>query len=389
MSNTAVVLGAGFGGLSTASRLRETLPDGDRVVLVDRTFENVQGLSLLWLLRGWRSLDEVLVTPASGRLPGVELVTGTVEDIDLVNQRIGTTSGTLPYDALVVALGSELNTAAVPGLDEALAGGVAAHYYTPEAALDAHQKLSQVRAGTVLFLVTSIPYRCPAAPYEGAMLAADLLTETGARPNVSIEVHTPEPQPMPVAGPVVGQAVTAMLDEAGIGVRTGRQVERVDAAARQVVFTDGRTTSFDLLVVVPPHQPPGPVAAAGFSDAGWIPVDAETLATAVAGVWALGDVASITLASGKPLPKAAVFARGQGPVVAAGVANHLGYGVLDSRFTGDGHCYLEAGGHRAALGSGNFYHPDGPRITLSPPSAELHHAKEDEEAQWINQWSDA
>lgn len=387
MSHNAVVLGAGMGGLTTTAQLRELLPDEDRIIVVDRSFENVQGLSLLWLLRGWRSLDQVRVVPSKDVLTGVDQVTGTVEELDLANHQVRTTSGSVAYDALIVALGAALNTAAVPGLDDALASGVAAHYYAPHAALDAHQKLRRIRSGRVVFLVTGTPYKCPAAPYEGAMLAADLLTETGARPKVSVDVYTPEPQPMPVAGHVVGQGVISMLDTAGIGFHPGHQVDHVDTTARQVAFTDGQTVLFDLLVFIPPHQPPAPVTAAGFSPAGWIPVDPRNLTTPTRGVWALGDVASITLVNGKPLPKAAVFATGQAQAVAAGVASHLGYDAPRTRFAGDGHCYLETGGHMAARGAGNFYHPDGPKITLSAPSQELHRAKEHEEADWITHWS--
>jgi hypothetical protein len=176
-----------------------------------------------------------------------------------------------------------------------------------------------------------------------------------------------------------------------------RAVDACDAAGKAKPARHGqRPVECDcrhenLLVFIPPHRPPAPVAAAGFSPAGWIPVDAETLATSASRVWALGDVASITLTNGKPLPKAAVFAKGQAPAVAAGVAKLFGYGGSDDglRFTGEGYCYLETGGQSAARGAGNFYHPDGPQITLSPPSAELHQAKEREEADWINQWSRA
>jgi sulfide:quinone oxidoreductase len=60
-----------------------------------------------------------------------------------------------------------------------------------------------------------------------------------------------------------------------------------------------------------------------------------------------------------------------------------------TRFSGDGHCYLETGDHLAARGAGNFYHPDGPLITVSPTSHELHQAKEAEEADWLGRWNQA
>lgn len=381
------VLGAGVGGLSTAAALRDLLPEPDRIILVDEHFESAQGLSLLWLLRGWRTPEQIRVTPTEKALPGVEMLKATVEAIDTATRTVLTSTGPLSYDALVVALGAALDTGAVSGLDQAIAAGVAAQYHTPEAAVRAHDLLRRIESGKIAFLVTSMPYKCPAAPYEGAMLAADLLDETGVRDAVTIDVHTPGPHPMPVAGPVVGAGVVDMLHSLQIGFRPGRQVERVDSDARQIVFTDGERTGFDLLIAIPPHRPPTAVAAAGFSEAGWIPVDPHTLASSIDGVWALGDVAAITMPVGMPLPKAAVFAKGQALAVAAGITRHLGYPAAERSFDGHGHCFLETGDHLSARGAGNFYHLDGPKIALSEPSPELHQAKEEEEADWLARWN--
>jgi len=49
-----LILGGGVGGLSVAAALRPQLRDEDTVTVVDRTGSHVQGLSLLWILRGWR-----------------------------------------------------------------------------------------------------------------------------------------------------------------------------------------------------------------------------------------------------------------------------------------------------------------------------------------------
>ncbi|WP_165985049.1 NAD(P)/FAD-dependent oxidoreductase [Streptomyces sp. YIM 98790] len=382
-----VVLGGGFGGLSTVRELQRHLPESDRITLIDRTGSQFQGLSLLWLMRGWRDPEEVRVVPARQALGRARRVTAQVTALDPAGRTVRTSAGEFRYDALVLALGARNDTAALPGLDRALADGSAVHHYSPDAAVRAHARLRAMRSGKIVVLVPSLPYRCPAAPYEGAMLAACLLDETGARDGVALDVYTPEPQPMPVAGPAVGRAVVSALEERKIGFHPGHQAERVDAAAREVVFTDGTRVPFDLLLAVPPHRPPEPVAGAGFSPAGWVPVDAHTLRTAADGIWALGDNAAITLLNGKPLPKAAVFARGQAEAVASGVARALGHDAPEPHFTGHGHCYLELGGRRAAKGEGDFYHRDGPRVVMSEPSEALHREKEREEADWLAQWS--
>ena len=387
MGRNIIVLGGGIGGLSTVRALQERLNSSDKITLIDRAATYVQGLSLLWLLRGWRQLDDVMVTGVKKALGDTELVRAEVSHIDLDDRRVYTADGPLSYDALVVALGAELNVDGVPGLAEAVSTGAAVHYYTPEAAVDANRQLRRMRSGRVVLLVSSLPYKCPAAPYEGAMLVADLLTETGHRDSVEVQVYSPEPLPMPVAGPVVGAGVVSMLAEVGVDFHPGKQVERIDATANKILFADGEHVAFDLLVFIPPHRAPGAVAGLGLSPQGWIPVDGHSLASPAPGMWALGDNASITLVNGKPLPKAAVFAKGQSAAVSSGVARHLGYDVPQVRFSGLGHCYLEVGGHRAARGEGDFYADGGPVVTLAGPSQELHHEKEREEASWLMQWN--
>jgi sulfide:quinone oxidoreductase len=383
---TAVVLGAGVGGLSVATELRDLLSDSDRVVLVDRTFRGVLGLSLLWVMRGWRGLDDVQVAPTGLDKRGIEVVEAEVESISPGESKIRTTQGDLAYDALVIALGAGVDPALLPGLSEALANGAAGEYYSGQGAAALHGQLSTIESGRICVAIAKLPFKCPAAPYEGALLIADLLSERGVRDAVDIEIITPEPQPMPVAGPVVGRALSGMLQEKGISYRPNTPVERVDPAAKSLSLQSGESVPFDLLVAIPPHHPPTVVAEAQLGPQGWIPVDARTLRANAAGVWALGDVASVTLANGKPLPKAAVFARGEAGAVAAGVARHLGADAPEPWFPGDGHCYVEVGGGEAAKGAGNFLDAAGPSVELHEVSKKFHKEKEQEERDWIKAW---
>jgi sulfide:quinone oxidoreductase len=382
---TVVVLGAGVGGLTTASRLRELLPGTDRVVLVDRSFDGVLGLSLLWVARGWRSAEQVRVRP--GPLPGVERLTAGVDRIDTAARTVHTDQGPLPYDALVIALGAGLDPAAVPGLPEVLAAGAAGEFYTLEGADRLRAQLAGIDSGRIAVLIAGVPYKCPAAPYEAAFLIADLLRERGTRDAVTIETFSPDPLPMPVAGPAVGEALVAMLAGEGIGFHPGRAIARVDGGGRRLVFDGGEPEPFDFLVVVPPHVPSPAAASTGLGQAGWIPVDPRTLATAAEAVWAIGDIAAVTLPNGKPLPKAAVFAQAEAEVAAAGVARHLGYPAPEPYFAGDGACYVEVGAGRAAKGAGNFLDPPAPAITLHEPSEEYHREKERQERDWLARWN--
>jgi sulfide:quinone oxidoreductase len=382
-----LVLGGGVGGLTAASALRRHLSKPDKITVVDRDGMHVQGLSLLWLLRGWREPSDVVVRPGAGALRGIELHQAAVEELSLDQRRVRTSNGALHYDALVIALGAQVDPAAMPGLPDALASGAAGEFYTAAGASQAHQRLTSLRGGRVALVVSSAPYKCPAAPWEAAFLTADLLRETGARGDVDLQIYTPEPQPMPVAGPVLGASVVEMLDAAGIGHQLATPVTGVDGSARQLDLGDGDRADFDYALFVPPHRAPKVVREAAFSEPGWIPVDSHSLATSTEGVWAVGDITSITLTNGKPLPKAAVFARGQAEAAASAVARYLGRSAPDTRFDGVGYCYLETGGHLAAKGAGNFYAEGGPEVQLHQPSRQTHEEKQAEEFAWLAQWN--
>src|SRR6185436_7327922 len=148
-----------------------------------------------------------------------------------------------------------------------------------------------------------------------------------------IGVVTPEPQPMPVAGPAVGAAVRELYEQRGITARFGAKPTRVHAptatpagsppsraVAGELELADGTREPFDLLIVVPAHTAPSFLRESGLLAAnGWIPVERETLATTFDGVWAIGDVTHVALANGGMLPKAGVFARAEGETVAGAI----------------------------------------------------------------------
>ncbi|MEV3966046.1 FAD/NAD(P)-binding oxidoreductase [Nocardia sp. NPDC050193] len=388
MSKTVVVLGAGVGGLTAAAELRNVLPAQDRVVLVDRSFTGSLGLSSLWVLRGWRTPEQVTVTPGPSALPGVQMITGDIAGIDVAARTVDCGAARqIGYDALVIALGAGLKPDALTGLQSALDAGVAGEFYTTAGAADLHHRIGKLETGRVLVLVSSTPFKCPAAPFEAAFLIADQLGDKHADGAVRVEAFTPDPLPMPVAGPDVGKALVELMTAKGIGFHGSKAATGVDPHARAVTFADGSTETFDLLAVVPPHAPTAAAASTGLGPAGWIPVDPATLSTTAEGVFAVGDSTALLLPNGKPLPKAAIFAEAQAQVAAHQAARYLGYDAPDTRFTGEGACYVELGGGVAAKGEGHFLAEPAPRVQLREPSPDFHEEKQQQERDWLARWN--
>ena len=112
-------------------------------------------------------------------------------------------------------------------------------------------------------------------------------------------------------------------------------------------------------------------------------MDRHTLETRFPGVYAIGDVTVIGLKMGRPLPKAGVFAHGEAEVVAHNIAREFTGRGAPRRFEGEGMCFIETGGGRAGMGSGNFYAEPLPDVRLRQPGMLWHGAKVLYEKYWL------
>ncbi len=382
MSSTVLVLGGGVGGVVAATELRRRLGRGHRVILVDREAKHVFQPSFLWLMVGQRQPRKLIRDLDRLRRRGIEVLRATVQHIDLDRREVATDQGVLPFDHLVVSLGAELAAVAVPGLADA-----GETFYTLEGAERLRDRLNGFRGGRVAILVAGVPFKCPAAPYEAALLVESFLRRRGLRDKVEIDVYTPEKLPMPVAGPGVGKALVAMLEARGIRFHPEHRVKEAVPEGRLLVFEGGREGAFDLLAYVPPHRAPMAVRDSGLlAESGWAPVDPGTLTTKFPGVYVIGDLAAIKLPSGLMLPKAGVFAHAQARVVADNISAEV-LGEKSTRaFDGHGHCWVEAGDGRAAFGSGDFYASPEAKVVLKGPTRFRHWGKVLFEKYWLSKW---
>lgn len=379
---TVLILGGGVGGVVAATRLRQRLPREYRVVLVEREPEFIFQSAFLRLMMGQRSRAAISRPLANLEKRGIEVIRGEVEAIDPARCAARVNGRELTGDYLVLALGAELAADVVPGLAEA---GI--NLYTPEGAMQLHEARRDFRAGRIAVLVCATPFKCPAAPYEAAMLLDADFRRRGLRDAVALDLYTPEPGPMGAAGPEISKQVRQMVEAKGIGYHPEHAVTGVDASMKQLRFANGATVDFDLLVYVPPHRAPLCAREAGLCGAnGWIEVDRATLATRFPGVYAIGDAVGISLTTGKPLPKAAVFAQAQAETVARNIADLIEGHPAANHFDGHGACFLEIGDGRAGFGSGNFYAEPAPAITMKPPGRLMHWAKAAYEKYWLYKW---
>lgn len=378
-----VVAGGGVGGMVAARELRGRLAKDQTVTLVERNARHVFTPSLLWLMMGERRPEQPVRDISWLPRQGIEFVQEEIVSIDPETRTVATASREIQGDVLVVCLGAERTLDGLPGLKEA-----AHEFYTLEGAARLSGVLPGFRGGRVAIAVLRSPYSCPAAPYEAAFLFEEFLRKNKIEGEVA--VYTPEPYPMPTAGPVIGGALREALEGRGIGFHPQVQVQAVND--RRLTLSDGSEAGFDLLVAIPFHQPPAAVRQSALAGPnGWVPVDPGTLATRHDRVFALGDVTALSLPGRfRPdvplvLPKAGVFAHRQAEVVAENVAALLeGKEPSGSLFDGKGFCFVEMGEGRAGFGGGEFFATPEPRTFLRPAARQWHWGKDLFERTWLS-----
>lgn len=377
-----LILGGGAGGLVAAYHLRRKLPKSHRITVIDREPNHLFQSSLLWHAVGLRRAEQIQRPLSDLKGKGVEFINEPAVHIDTARKQVRTPTQELDFDFLIVALGSELAPQEVIGFDE-----MALNLYDLEGTAKIHAALEGFSGGKVGVLVTDMPFKCPAAPYEAALLVDSFLRKKGLREKSEVHIYTPEHQPMPIAGPAMGEALTKLLEKHGISYHPLFTFEWISPGDGTIVQSSGEPQEVDLILAVPPHRAPEVVEYSGLiGSSGWIHVDPHTLQTEHEGVYAVGDVNNIRLANGKNLPMAGVFAHNEAKVAAEQIVAEIEGEKPKSRFEGKGYCWLELGGGNAAFASGNFYAEPEPVVRMYPPLQPWHWSKVLFEKWWLHHW---
>ncbi|MBE0429147.1 MAG: NAD(P)/FAD-dependent oxidoreductase [Thermoleophilia bacterium] len=375
---TIMVLGGGIGGVVAANKLHHLLKN-ERVTLIDRKPAHSFTGSYVWILNGKRTASQVEKSLSALQKKGIGFTRGEVTAINPKAGKVDVDGKEMGYDYLVVSLGADLDPGAVPGLSR---GGV--NLFTTDGLTEAHRKLREFSGGRVVIAVTRMPYKCPAAPYEMAMIIDKMLRKSGVRERSEIEIVTWEPQPMPVAGPMMGRAVLSMIEPMGIKFRSGSTITAIDPEEKSVLLENDEPVPFDLLLYVPPHKCAQVVREAGLTgEGGWVPVEPGTLATSHENLYVIGDAAAIKLPNAKMLPKAGVFAHKHAETVAHEIAAAIKGKPAPKPYGGEGSCFLEVGDGTAGYARGNFYADPEPVVKAKKPGRLLHLEKVAFEKYWF------
>lgn len=376
-----LILGGGYGGAAAAVGLRERLGPEHELTLIDRRENFVFGFRKTWAFLGTSSLAEGQRPLKSLERLGIKVLHGAITRLDPTARSVEVDGRPLQADFIVVALGARPAPEAVPGFAE---HGIS--FYSPESVEGAAARLAGFQGGRVAIVILGVPYPCPPAPFEAALLLREHFDSKGIQ--AELAVYSPLPMSLPVLGEAGCSAIEGRIAQSDIAFHPNRAPLRVEAG--RIQFATARA-EFDLLIGIPGHVCPAVVVSAGLAEQGkWVAPDPHTLETAHDGVYALGDVVSIPLADGKQLPKAGVFAEAQAQVVAERIASRINGQTPTATYHGAGYCFLEVGGGSAMLVRGDFLAVPRPMVELIGPAPEHLQAKHELEANrlaaWFGEW---
>lgn len=373
-----VILGGGFGGLAAANELRENLPQDARITIIDKKDWFMMDLVKLWILNGTRNFELSQRPLQNITKKGIEFVNEEVIKIDSTKKTIRTSYRQFHYDYLIIALGVELAPELIPGLNEN-----AFILYELKDVPRIRDTIKQMRTGKIVMAIMGLPYKCPPAPYEAALLIRSVLEEAGTSDSIQMEFYSPTPITLPAGGPKISEDIFQILKSKNIEFHGNHKT--VAVGPNKLKFENGET-NFDVLIAIPPHKVPSVVIESGFAQKGqFVDVD-RTCKTSQDNVYAIGDVNQIMITNKIAVPKAGIFAEGEGVTVARNIIYQIKKEYQTAIFDGKGGCFLETGKKIAGYIEVDMFASPDPLTQLKSPSEEYFSEKEKFEKERLERW---
>jgi NADH dehydrogenase len=342
MAWNVVILGGGFGGLYAARKIERTLPPHAANVTIVTDVNFMLYTPLLPGAAAGTLEPRHVVVPLREHLDRTDLLLAHVTGADPERKRVFVTTAEgerreLPYDQLVVALGSISRTLPVPGLREY---GVGLKTLSDAIALrnqivNTLERAESVEDATARrALLTYVFVGAGYAGLEGLAELQDFAVDVVDRyPRSRIDglrfiLVEARDRVMPEISADLAAFATAELRRRGIEVRTGTTVERISADS--VELSDGEVVPCRTVAWTAGVRPAPVVAELGLplEQTGRIVVDRYCKVQGHDDVWAIGDAAAVPdpARPGQPTPPTCQHALRQGRTVATNVAAALGAG---------------------------------------------------------------
>ena len=374
-----VILGGGFGGLATANEIRNSLSSSQvKITIIDKKDWFMVGFAKLWIINGTRTFENSIGHLNQLEKKGINFMQDEILSIDLQNKNVKTKQENISYDFLVISLGAILAPQKIPGLME---NGF--NLYDHNQLSEIHNKLQNIDSGKIAISIMGMPYKCPPAPFEASLLIDSMLRKRGVRDSVQIDFYSPAPITLPAAGPEVSKEILELVNSEKITFHNSSKIKSVES--KKLIFENGEA-EFDLLLAIPPHIAPKVIYDSGLAkESGFIPIDRDCK-TPFENVFAVGDVTSLVVTENKAVPKAGVFAEGEGITVAKNIVSKLQSKEESELFDGKGGCFIESGRDTASVIEVDMFSQPEPSTSISEQTSENLSSKLEFEKERLSKW---
>jgi sulfide:quinone oxidoreductase len=374
-----VILGGGFGGLATANELRNTLSSSEvKITVIDKKDWFMVGFAKLWIINGTRTFENSIGSLNELQKKEIDFIKDEILSINIKSKNVETKSQTISFDFLIISMGAVLAPQKIPGLEK---NGF--NLYDHNQLVDIRDKLESIESGKIAISIMGMPYKCPPAPFEASLLIDSMLRKRGIRDSVEIHFYSPAPITLPAAGPEVSKQILELVNSEKIIFHNSSKIKSVEP--KKLIFENSEA-DFDLLLAIPPHVAPKVIYDSGLAkDSGFIPIDRDCK-TPFENVFAVGDVTSLTVAENMAVPKAGVFAEGEGITVAKNIISKIQSKQSSALFDGKGGCFIESGRDTASLIEVDMFTNDKPSTNLTESTSDNLSKKIEFEKERLSKW---
>ena len=374
-----VILGGGFGGLAAANEIRNTLDSSKvKITIIDKKDWFMVGYAKLWIMNGTRTFENSIGSLNELPKKQINFIKDEIIEINPENNFIKTKSENISFDFLIISMGAVLAPEKISGLIE---NGF--NLYDHNQLNEINQKLNKIESGKIAIVIMGMPYKCPPAPFEASLLVDSMLRKRGIRDSVQIDFYSPAPITLPAAGPEVSKNILDLVNSEKITFHNSQKIKRVES--KKLIFENSEYR-FDILLAIPPHIAPKVIYDSNLAkEPGFIPIDRDCK-TPFENIFAVGDVTSLRVTDSIAVPKAGIFAEGEGITVAKNIILKLESKETSILFDGKGGCFLESGRDTASILEVDMFTNEKPSTKLTESTKDNLSKKLDFEKERLSKW---
>jgi len=374
-----VILGGGFGGLAAANEIRNSLDSSKvKITIIDKKDWFMVGYAKLWIMNGTRTFENSIGSLDNLSKKQINFIKDEITEINPKNSFVKIKSGKISFDFLIISMGAILAPEKIPGLVE---NGF--NLYDHNQLHQINKKLNEIKSGKIAIVIMGMPYKCPPAPFEASLLVDSMLRKRGIRDSVQIDFYSPAPITLPAAGPEVSKQILDLVNSEKITFHNSQKIKHVEP--KKLIFENDEY-NFDILLAIPPHIAPKVIYDSNLAlKPGFISIDRDCK-TPFENIFAVGDVTSLTVNDTMAVPKAGIFAEGEGIVVAKNIISKLESNEKSILFDGKGGCFLESGRDTASIIEVDMFTNQKPTTKLTESTKDNLSKKLDFEKERLSKW---